>query len=112
MNALRREKRPISSSAPPASSSTPANPPSDMIDSPSNIATCGTPSSLELPCVTNRYAVTMRSAPWARGVQRCRKAWSIVMTPPLSLVELERLVQHAHGELGVLLLDHHGDLDL
>src|SRR5207253_10189499 len=30
----------------------------------------------------------------------------------LRLIELERLVQHAHGELGVLLLDHHGDLDL
>src|SRR5437879_13645864 len=30
----------------------------------------------------------------------------------LRLIELESLVQHAHGELGVLLLDHHGDLDL
>ena len=28
------------------------------------------------------------------------------------LVELERLVQHAHGELEVLLVDHDGDLDL
>src|SRR5436309_2504232 len=30
----------------------------------------------------------------------------------LFLVELKGLVQDAHRELGVLLLDHHGDLDL
>src|SRR5690349_24204138 len=33
-------------------------------------------------------------------------------TGRLALLEPERLVQRAHGQLQVLVLDHHGDLDL
>src|SRR5262245_45374230 len=83
MKATGRVNRPISISAPPTSSSTPAAPRSDTNCRLSKGSKCGKPKNFAVPCCRSMSAVTTRSTESRRGDQVLQKS-SITAAPLVS----------------------------